>query len=272
MTAVTHTTTAAPLAALLPPRRGKAWTVGTAPYSIRNAATSRITDGRRALIVVEEGNRTELYADRPDLFPVTPDAVVDSTDPASVAALAARALRWILPNLDADIIRSAAERGWHEVLRHKGYDLTELGFHLVDHGANPQMIERPDGPGMTWIAASGAEWGVWAHGVGPNFTLTYAGPLSGLYSALPVLLPPLDGHVTTDAGSGFTRYLTARFPQLRPVTTDEVEFGGHQDLHGWITLRSRAGLGASTHDDTQVCANVGPVGVDFLITAAAHLI
>lgn len=271
--AVAHATTAAPLAALLPARRRKPWTVGPAPYGIRNnAATSRITDGRRALLVVEEGNRVELYAERPDMFPVTPDAVADSTDPASVATLAARALRWILPSLDADATHAIAkEGGWQQVEHHKGTVLTEFGFHLIDHGAHPRSVMRTDGPGLTWTANSGAEWGVWAYGVAANFHLTYEGPVSGLYGALPVLLPPLGAHTSTDAGSPFTRHLTDRFPQLHPVDADEVEFGGYQDLHGWIALPSRAELGDPVDDDTPVCAQVGPVGVDFLLSASAHL-
>ncbi|MET7573338.1 hypothetical protein ABZT04_33310 [Streptomyces sp. NPDC005492] len=278
--AVAEATTAAPLAALLPARRGKAWKVGPAPYGIRNnAATSRITDGRRALILVEEGNRVELYADRPNLFPITPDAVADSTDPASVAALAARALRWALPDLDADATRAAAHdtasdgmQQWQRIMHHKGTELTEFGFHLIDHGANPQASERCDGPGLEWTAESGAEWAVWAYGCAGNFHLTYDGPVSGLYGALPVLLPPLGGHTPTDAGSAFTRHLTDRFPQLRPVDADEVEFGGYRDLHGWIALPSRAELGDPVDGDTRVCAQVGAVGIDFLLSASAHLV
>lgn len=302
--AVTHATAAAPLAALLPTRHGrKPWTVGPAPYGIRNnAATSRITDGRRALIVVEEGNRVELYADRPDLFPITPDAVVDSTDPASVAALAIRALRWILPQLDAEATRAMTReversgdglKAWEWVMQHKRGVLVEVGRELLDHGAypvptdrpnrmarkanstescHPLAMERPDGPGLAWTAASGAEWGAWSYGLGGTFTLTYEGALSGLYGALPVLPPPLGSHTPTDTGSPFTRRLTDQFPQLRPIDPDEVEFGGRHDLHGWIALPSRAELDNPVDDDTRVCAEFGPVGVDFLLAAAAHLV
>ncbi|MEE1764473.1 hypothetical protein [Streptomyces sp. SP18BB07] len=274
LSAVAPATTAAPLAALLPARRGKAWTVGPAPYGIRNnVATSRITDGRRALIVVEQAGRVEVYADRPDTFPVHPDAVADSTDPASVATLAARALRWILPLLDAEAAHAVnAEQGWRQVLHHKGTALTEFGFHLIDHGAHPQDAERTDGPGLAWTTDSGAEWGVWANGVGGNFALTFEGPLSGLYAALPVLLPPLGAHTPTDAGSAFTRHLTDRFPQLRPIDADEVDFGGHQDLHGWIALPSRAEPTDPVSDATRVCAQVGPVGIDLLLAASTHMV
>jgi hypothetical protein len=100
LSAVSPAETAAPLAALLPARRGVVWTVGPAPYDIRpNAATSRLTNGRHALFVVEQAGRIEVFADRPDLFPVTPDAVVDATDPAAVVTLAARVLRSVLPDL-----------------------------------------------------------------------------------------------------------------------------------------------------------------------------
>ncbi|MFE2184142.1 hypothetical protein [Streptomyces sp. NPDC059455] len=271
---VAPATTAAPLAALLPARRGTAWTVGPGPYGIRNnAPTSRITDGRRALIVVEDAGRVEVFADRPNDFPVTPDAVVDSTDPVSVAALAARVLRWILPCLDAEATRATiAERGWRQVIHNKGSALTELGFHLVDHGVVPQSVKRLDGPGLAWMTGSGAEWGVWAHGVGGNFTLTYEGPTSGLYGALPVLLPPLGSHMPTGTGSAFTRHLTDRFPQLRQDDADAVEFGGYQDLSGWIALPSRAEPTDSVSDATRVCAECGPVGIDLLLAATAHLV
>ncbi|MFJ4084960.1 hypothetical protein ACIP2Z_39205 [Streptomyces iakyrus] len=275
ISAVTQATTAAPLAALLPARRGKAWKVTAAPiYGPRNnAATSRITDGRRSLLVVEEGNRVELYAERPGLAPVTPDVVVDSTDPASVATLATRALRHVLADMDAEALRAAeVEKGWRQVLHAKGTALTEFGFHLIDHGVVPVSTGRADGPGIEWTAASGAEWAVWSYGLGPNYSLTYEGPVSGLYGALPVLLPALDGHASTDAGSPFTRHLTDRFPQLRPVDADEVEFGGYHDLHGWIALPSRAELGDPVNDGTRVCAQVGTVGVDFLLAAAAYLV
>ncbi|MFF8696324.1 hypothetical protein ACF08W_29335 [Streptomyces sp. NPDC015144] len=300
-TAVTQATTAAPLAALLPVSMNGKWRTGPAPYGIRNnVATSRLTDGRRALIVVEEGNRVELYADRPDVFPTTPDAVVEGTDPTAVAALAARALRWILPRLDAE--RMWADAGgfrdpadqWQRFLRLKGAYLIDVGFLLVDHGAHPvprelpgQMawkadhmnelghalaMERPDGPGLAWTAASGAEWGVWSHGCGPTYTLTYEGPMHGLYEVLPVLLPPLGAHTPTDAGSPFTRHLTDRFPQLRPVDADEVEFGGYQDLDGSIVLPSRAEPGDLPNDGTRICARVSSVGSDFLLAAAAYLV
>ncbi|MFJ4880134.1 hypothetical protein ACIP93_33670 [Streptomyces sp. NPDC088745] len=272
--AIAHAATAAPLAALLPVRRGRAWTVGPAPFGIRNhAAASRLTNGRHALLVVEEGNRVELYADRPDTFPVTPDAVVDSNDPASVAVLASRAVRWILPDLDAEAYWAAvAEKGRRNALHRKGTALTEFGFDLIDRGAVPVSAERPDGPGIEWTAASGAEWAVWPDRTGANYCLTYEGPLSGLYGALPVLLPPGGGDAFTDAGSAFTRHMTARFPQLRPIGADEVEFGGYQDLYGWIALPSRAELSDPVDDGTRVCAQVDSVGIDFLLSAAAHLI
>ncbi|MCX4976501.1 MULTISPECIES: hypothetical protein [unclassified Streptomyces] len=271
--AVAHATTAAPLAELLPARRGKPWTVGPAPYGIRNAPTSRLTDGRRALIVVEQAGRIEVYADRPNLFPVTPNAVADATDPVSVAVLATRILRSVLPMLDAEATKATiGAKGWQQVFHDKGAALTEVGFHLIDHGTHPEKVERADGPGLTWTAASGAVWGLWSYGLVGNFHLTYEGPAYGLYGVLPVLLPPLDGHTSTDAGSPFSRHLTDRFPQLRPVDADEVEFGGYREPHGWIALPSRAEFGDRADDTTRVCAEVGPIGIDLALAATAHLI
>ena len=279
---VAHATCAVPFAALLPARRGKPWTIDPAPYSIRNhGATSRITDGHRALIVREEAGRVELYADRPDQFPYRPDAVADNTDLDSLAALAARALRWILPNLDAAATRAIADdqahhtdglQPWQRIMHHKGAALTELGFHLIDHGAPAHTVERPDGPSLEWTADSGAEWAVWAHGGGSNFRLTYGGPLDGLYGVLPILLPPLGGHTPTDAGSPFTRHLTDRFPQLQPLHTDEVEFSGYQDLNLWIVLPSQAAVTDTVTGATRVCMQVGTVGIDFLLAVTAHLV
>ncbi|MET8717412.1 hypothetical protein ABZV52_30050 [Streptomyces sp. NPDC004735] len=272
---IAHATTAAPLAALLPARRGTAWQVGPAPYSIRNnAATSRITDGRRALVIAEQAGLVEVFADRLDDFAVYPDAVTDSTDPASVAGLAARALRWILPMLDAEVIAATAdEHGWQRVFRDKGAALTEVGFRLVDHGATPQAIERNDGPGLAWRTTDGtAQWGMWSHGIAGTYTLTYDGPLNGLYGALPILLPPLGAHTSTDAGSAFTRHLTDRFPQLRPLDAREVEFGAHQDLRGWIVLGPSLDPAAPVTGSTRVCAEVSAVGIDMALATAPHLV
>lgn len=97
-TPIAHAQTAAPLAALLPARRGIAWKVTPAEYGIRaNAAMSRITDGFRSLIVVEQAGVIEVYADRPDDFAVTPEVTVDAAGPDPVAALAAHVLRCTLP-------------------------------------------------------------------------------------------------------------------------------------------------------------------------------
>ncbi|MFG2408823.1 hypothetical protein ACGFR8_31655 [Streptomyces brevispora] len=270
-----HATTAAPLAALLPTCQGKAWQVRPAPYSIRNnAATSQITDGRRTLIIAEQAGLVEVFAARPDEFPVTPDAVTDSTDPASVAWLAARVLRWILPTLDAETTAgTAVEHGAQQVFRDKRAALTEVAFGLVDHGALPQFVELHDGPGLVWRTADGhAQWGMWSHGCGGNYSLTYDGPESGLYGALPVLLPPLGSHTSTDAGSVFTRHLADRFPQLRPVSAREVEFGAYQDLQGWLRLGPDTDPAAPVTGSTRVCADVGSIGIDMALATAPHLI
>ncbi|MGW3628028.1 hypothetical protein [Streptomyces sp. NPDC000880] len=273
-TAVAHAETAAPLAALLPARRGTEWTVGPAEYGIRsNCATSRITNGRHALVVVEEASRIEVFADRPDDFAVTPDAVVDVTSPDPVAALAAHVLRRVLPMLDSEAATQTAHaKGWEQVLSDKAGDLTEIGFHLVDHGAHPEPIQRIDGPGIEWTTGNGAEWGLYAFGTAGNLTLTYQGPASGLYGLLPFLLAPADGHAPTDASSGFARHLSARFPQLRPVDADELEFGNYREPQGWIALPAKDEHTDRADDTTRVAAQVGPIGADLLLTAVPHLI
>ncbi|MEU2585264.1 hypothetical protein ABZ612_20350 [Streptomyces avermitilis] len=158
ITAVSHAETAAPLAALLPARRGQAWKVGPAPYGISpNAATSSITDGRRALIVVEQAGLIEVYADRPDTFPVIPYATVDTTGPDPVAALAARVLRIVLPALDQE---AAAElhyaRGRDAAFSARAGDLQEVGFALIDQGAAVDVVEGVAGPGLMWTTDQGA--------------------------------------------------------------------------------------------------------------------
>jgi hypothetical protein len=75
LSAVSYAETAAPLAALLPARRGVVRTVGPAPYGIcPNAALFRIMNGPHALIV-EQAGRIEVYADRPYMFPVYQSSV-----------------------------------------------------------------------------------------------------------------------------------------------------------------------------------------------------
>ncbi|MGW2550044.1 hypothetical protein [Streptomyces sp. NPDC001635] len=275
-TAIAHATTAAPVAALLPARRRAAWTVEPAPYwcSLRPyAATSRITDGRRALLVVEQAHRIEVYADRPDTFPVVPDAVVDAADPDPVAALAARVLRTVLPALDqeatAELYRT---RGRDKALAAQFADLTEVGFALIDHGAALDSVEGAAGPGLIWTTGQGGAWGLWLYPLNPNLTLTYEGPVSGLYGLLPHLLLPFDGPALPDVTSGFTWHLTDRFPQLRGVDPDEVEFGNHAEPTGFIALPARSANRYPATDEIPVAAEVSHVGADLLLTAVAHLV
>ncbi|MEU1592720.1 hypothetical protein ABZ468_07635 [Streptomyces sp. NPDC005708] len=275
--AVAHAAAAAPLAALLPARRGVQWSVGPAPYGIRpNAATSRITDGRRALIVVEQGGRTEVYADRPDVFPVIPDASADTSEPDPVAALAARILRTVLPALDQEAAAELAyTRGREKALAARAADLQEVGFALLDHGAPVDVVEGAAGPGLMWTTDQGAAWGLWLYPVTPNLTLTYEGPVSGLYGLLPVLLPPLDGPAASylpDVTSGFTWHMTTRFPQLRTVDPDEVEFGRDPEPTGFVALPARSHRRALLEDSAPVAAEVGSLGADLLLTAVSHLV
>jgi hypothetical protein len=273
MSTVTHASTAAPLAALLPARRGVRWTLGLAPYPIRhNAPTSRLTNGRHALIVVEEAGRIEVFADRPDLFPVTPDVVVDATDPAPALTLAARVLRSVLPQLDAERTqRIGHAEGWARVLSDRAAEVVEIGFALIDHGARPVPAEGADGPGLTWTTATGGTWGLWLHGENRSMVATYDGPVGGLYGLLPLVLAPYEGPAYDHAGSAFTRNLTDRLPQLRPVDVDEVQFGAYREPSGWIALPDSVSTGRGD-DDQDVTAEFGGLGADLLLSAAAYLV
>ncbi|CAL9326718.1 hypothetical protein [Streptomyces sp. SudanB91_2054] len=274
LSAVTPAETAAPLAALLPARRGAAWTVGYASYDIRpNAATSRLTNGRHALFVVEQAGRIEVYADRPGLFPVHPDVVVDATDPAPALTLAARVLRSVLPDLDHDrIAETGRTKGWARVLRDRAAELLEVGFALVDHGAHATPVEGTSGPGITWTAATGATWGLWVRGQRRGMVLTYEGPVRGLYGFLPVVVTPYEGSAEDHAGSAFTRNLTDRLPQLRPVTASEVEFGAHREPSGYILTPAADDPTDRADDGQHVVAEIGGIGADLLLSNVAYLV
>ncbi|MFF4543687.1 hypothetical protein ACFY1J_05480 [Streptomyces sp. NPDC001406] len=274
LSAVTPAEIAAPLAALLPARRGARWTVGPAPYGIRNnVPTSRLTNGRRALIVAEEAGRIEVFADRPGAFAVTPDVVVDATDPAPALTLAARVLRSVLPALDADEIRETARaKGWDQVLSDRATELLEVGFSLIDHGAHAVPAEGVNGPGLMWTADSGGTWGLWVYGLNRNLVLTYDGPVRGLYGFLPVVVTPYAGHAEDHAGSAFTRNLTDRLPQLRPVDDGEVQFGARREPSGWIALPTADEPTDRADDDRRVVAEISGIGVDLLLTTVAYLV
>ncbi|MDH6449592.1 hypothetical protein M2155_002000 [Streptomyces sp. SAI-119] len=274
LSAITPAEIAAPLAALLPARRGARWTVSLAPYNIRNnVPTSRLTNGRHALIVAEEAGRIEVFADRPGLFPVTPDVVVDATDPAPALTLAARVLRSVLPELDADEIRETGRtKGWDQVLSDRAAELLEVGFPLIDHGAHAVPAEGVNGPGLMWRADSGGTWGLWVYGLNRNLVLTYDGPVRGLYGFLPVVVTPYTGHAEDHAGSAFTRNLTDRLPQLRPVDDGEVQFGARREPFGWIALPAADEPTDYADDDRRVVAEISGLGVDLLLSTVAYLV
>ncbi len=274
LSAVTPAEIAAPLAALLPDRRGARWTVGDAPYGIRNnARTSRLTNGRHALIVAEEADRIEVFADRPGLFAFHPDVVVDATDPAPALTLAARVLRSVLPGLDADEIRETARtKGWDQVLSGRATELLEVGFPLIDRGAHAVPAEGMNGPGLMWTADSGGTWGLWVYGLNRNLVLTYDGPVRGLHGFLPVVVTPYAGHAEDHPGSAFTRNLTDRLPQLRPVDDGEVQFGARREPSGWIALPTADEPTDRADDDQRVVAQISNLGVDLLLTAVAYLV
>ncbi|MFE6639538.1 hypothetical protein ACFVFT_38510 [Streptomyces tendae] len=272
---ITHTTTAAPLAALLPARRGVAWAVKPSPQGIRaGAATSRLVQDGRALDVVELDGRVEVYADRADRAPVAPDVVVTESGPDPVAALAALVLRVVLPRLEREAARdTVVAHGREQVIIDGAQHLNEVGYALIDHGAHVDPIARPDGGvGIEWTADNGAEWGLWVLPANGNLTLSYEGPVGGLYALLPLLLPTVDVHRPAFTGSAFTRHLTDRFPQLHPLSADEVEFGRRDDASGYIALPSSDEPTDYADDDRQVAASFRRLGADLLLTAVPHLV
>lgn len=271
---IAHAPAAAPLAALLPARRGVAWKVGPAEYGIRaNAAMSRITHGERALVVVEQAGVIEVYSNRPDDFAVTPAVVVNASGPDSVAVLADRLLRSVLPRMEREAANATVHaHGWQQVIVDKAADLNEVGFSLIDHGASLDVVDRLDGVGVQWRTDAGAAWGLGVLTPTGNLTLTYDGPVNGLYGVLPVLLPLVEGHVSTDAGSAFTRHLSDRFPQFRPLSAHEVEFGGFGDARGFVALPAQDAPTDHADDSRRVVAELGRLGTDLLLTAVPHLV
>lgn len=272
--AITHAPTAAPLAALLPTRRGVAWQVGPVPQGIRaNAATARLVQGERALDVVERDGRIEVYADRPGMVPTSPDAVITETGPDPVAELAALVLRVVLPRLEREAARDTLHaHGREQVIIDVAQNLNEVGFSLIDNKVRLDVVGRPEGVGITWTVPSDAEWGLWVMNGTGNLSLSYEGPVGGLYALLPVLLPTVEGHESADVGSAFTRHLTDRFPQLRPLNAHEVEFGRHEDVHGWIALPAKDEPTDHADDSRQVAAEFSHLGADLLLAAVSHLL
>ncbi|MBZ6253541.1 hypothetical protein KVH27_34905 [Streptomyces olivaceus] len=274
LSAVTPAATAAPLAALLPARRGAAWTVGHAPYDIRpNAATSRITNGRHALFVVEQAGRIEVYADRPGLFPVHPDVVIDATDPAPALTLAARVLRSVLPDLDhARTAETGRTKGWEQVLTDRAAELLEVGFALIDHGAHAEPFDDLNGPALAWTAATGGTWDLRVVGRNRGMVLGYDGPVRGLYGFLPVVVTPYGGSPEDHAGTAFTRNLTNRLPQLQPITDGEVQFGAYREPSGYIATPTADDPTDRADDGQHVAAEIGGIGADLLLSNIAYLV
>ncbi|GAA2439308.1 hypothetical protein [Streptomyces glaucus] len=273
-TLISHAETAAPLAALLPARRGVPWTVEPAPQLIRaGGAMSRLVQGNRALDVVELGGRVEVYADRDSMAPVAPDVVVTETGPDPVAELSALVLRIVLPRMDREAARATrSAHGRDQVVIDTTADLNEIGFSLIDHGAHLDVVAHPDGVGLTWTLDNGAEWGLWAITSTGNLTVSYEGPVSGLYGVLPVLLPAAGPAGSDDVGSGFTRHLTDRFPQVRAVDAHSVEFGHHDDVNGYIALPASDEPATGADSSRRVAAHFANVGADLLLSLAPLLI
>ncbi|MFF4057656.1 hypothetical protein ACFYZ0_18105 [Streptomyces sp. NPDC001708] len=274
VSAITPAETAAPLAAFLPARQGARWTVGPAPYSIRNnVPTSRLTNGRHALIVAEEAGRIEVFADRPGMFPVHPDVVVDATDPDAVVTLAARVMLSVLPELDSDQAHETGRaKGWDQVLTDRWAELSEVGYALLDLGAVVTPTTGMNGPGLTWKSATGGTWELGVYGQYRNITLTYDGPVSGLYAFLSIVGTPYGGHDEGRAGSAFTRLLTDRFTWLSPVDDHEVTFGSRRFPSGFVALPSTDEPADHADDTRRVVAEIGALGVDLLLATTTHLI
>ena len=272
-TAVSPIETAAPLAALLPTRKGVAWQVGPAPQIIRaGAATARLVQGERALDVVELDGRIEVYADRQGPAD-SPDVVITETGPDPVAELAGRILRVVLPRLEREAARATNRaHGREQVIIDGAQNLNEVGFSLIDHGAHVEPVGHPNGVGIIWTASNGAELGAWAITDTGALTLSYEGPLSGLYGFLAVVLPTADGREPADVGSVFTRHLTDNFPQLSPLNADEVEFGAHEHPCGWVALPAKGEPTDHADDSRRVVAEFSRLGTDLLLTAVSHLV
>ncbi|MFJ2745253.1 hypothetical protein ACIO3O_36975 [Streptomyces sp. NPDC087440] len=260
------------IAALLPPRRGKAWTVAAAPDLFRhNAPTARLTDGVRGVLVREKAQRLELVAEHPGKYAPSarPHAVIDATGTDPAQAAASVLLRTVLPDLD----RATAEAllrmpgGEARDAWHRGNEMTELGFALLDVKADVRVVDALHGQALVWVTEDGGSWALETKGRNHNLTFNYDGPVGGLYAVLPLLLPPVGEHTPADVGSPFTRLLTDRFPQLSPVADDEVQIPG--SCSGWIAAQGE--LASYADEFTPVRAELPAFGTDLVLAAAAHL-
>ncbi|MFJ4988824.1 hypothetical protein ACIP9H_34110 [Streptomyces sp. NPDC088732] len=265
---------ARPLAALLPARRGRAWTVEHPRSVFRpGAPTAALTDGVRTLYLVENAGRLEVFTAEFDPLPEPPALIVDGTEPDPIAEVAAGVLRSVLPLVDNEIAANIARtHGWMGALTARMDHLREFGYALAAHGITPEPGSvAATAPGLIWTAGGGGTWGLSMRGLQSNLRLNYYGPLSGLYGLLPHLLPPHQGPALPDASSVTTRGLIERFPQLRPAAEAGAAWlPGHPLPGGHIV--SLADKGTPVDDATRVAAEFDGIGVDLLIAAAAHLI
>ncbi|MEU5137754.1 hypothetical protein [Streptomyces californicus] len=268
---ISHSAAAVSLTHLLPARRGIDWQVKSTKYrTLTNTCTSHITDGFRSLIIIERAGTIEVHTDRWHDRAGTPQITVDTTGSDPVAALAAHVLRCTLPLLDKDrATETLRTAGPEQALADRVEALAEVGFALIDAGAHPTSTIRPHGEGLEWASSKGGQW--WMQAIHPlaALNLDYHGPINGLYALLPAFLPPADGHTPTETGTAFTRHLTHRFPQLRPLNDDKVKFDGCQQPHGWIATSTDT---STAEDDTPVSAQFSDVGPDLLLTVVSHLL
>ncbi|MFB6629956.1 hypothetical protein ACFCWY_08680 [Streptomyces sp. NPDC056362] len=271
------------LALTLPTRKGEHWTVEEHPET--GAPAARLSSGSRRLRVVQDATRVEVFAEWPvgTRYRIdVADAVADLTDgeTPAVADLTRRLLRVVLPKLDAahtprEAMTPDDVRQDHD--RRVG-DLTELGFALLDHGVMPTQHERSDGTFMTWLSAHDGVWEAYTLQGHAGALLRYSGPLRGLYGLLSAVLRPIDAPAPRTAAPDaaptvFTRHLTDRFPQVRPVLGDCVESGGLDEPSVSVGLPdspSEEHSDAPTSDDTRVCAEFS-VGFDLLLSAVQTL-
>ncbi|WP_331762484.1 hypothetical protein OG612_45510 (plasmid) [Streptomyces sp. NBC_01527] len=267
------------VAALLPSRRNRPWTVTPQQGSLSwGSDCVRLSDGARGVLVAQiDTARLGVFAEHPDEYTSEPDVVADIRDPDVAGSIAALLLRSILPRRDREADRVTGHApdtsGWDQVLTRRMGDLMEVGFQIIDHGSHPQACEVAyAAPGLTWTTGQGGTWGLWLQGRSAHLDVCYDGPVSGLYGVLPSLLPPAEGRISANVGSVFTRHLTDRFPQLLPIGPDEVNLPGRREPSGFIALPEKTVPTDHTDHHTAVIGEFRSVGADLLLAAAPHLV
>jgi len=189
-----------------------------------------------------------------------------------------------LPQVDAEIDHAAARTGrsFSQVHRRRAEDLAELSRALADHGAVPRtVVTGYETPGLTWQTERGGTWAALARGQNAYLAACYDGPVGGLHSVLPLLLPPDGPAAPTGTTSAFARYLIGRFPQLHEIAPDEVELPGYCGTvgdqpgclqpGGFIALFENSALTGRVDERTRVLAEFHNVGMDLLLYLADHL-